>query len=378
MDSRASSWQLVKLRAFDLSDRTLRRGRASAIHRAERLRQRSLMIIESSVTAGIAWLLAGQLIHHRVPYFAPVAAILVLGATSGQRLSRGVEMAIGVTVGVALGDLWLILFGTGTWQIMLVVAIALSLATLLGAGPLIMSQAGVQSIAVTVLAPNFGYGFNRWADAVIGCLLALLVATVAPSGPLSRPAQAAAKVVSGMAEALAAAADALAAKDEQAASAVLDRAEAAEKDLAVFDAAAADGLEFIRHSLFQRRKLSTVTALAHFHLPLDRASRNLRVLVRRSVVAVWRDEEVPVAYQDLIRQLADACRFVARELAEGRLPTAARDELRRIGEASARQPLTQSISADVILAQIRSMVTDLLQLTGMDYSEARELIPGLD
>jgi uncharacterized membrane protein YccC len=195
------------------------------------------MIIECSVTAGLAWFLAGQLIHHEVPYFAPVAAILVLGVTSGQRLSRGVEMAIGVTVGVALGDLWLILFGTGTWQIMLIVAIATSLATLLGAGPLIMSQAGVQSIAVTVLAPNFGYGFNRWIDAVIGCVLALLVATVAPSGPLRRPTEAAAKVVSGMAETLDAAADALATNDEHAASAVLDRAEAAEKDLAVFDAA---------------------------------------------------------------------------------------------------------------------------------------------
>ena len=162
-----------------------------------------------------------------------------------------------MTVGVALGDLWLVLFGTGVWQIMLVVAIAMSLATLLGAGPVMMSQAGVQSIAVSVLAPNFGYGFNRWIDAVIGCALALLVATVAPSGPLRRPTEAAAKVVFGMAETLDAAADALAANDERAATAVLDRAEAAEKDLAVFDAAAAEGLEVVRHSLFQRRRLST-------------------------------------------------------------------------------------------------------------------------
>jgi uncharacterized membrane protein YgaE (UPF0421/DUF939 family) len=378
MDSEASSLRRMKLRAFDLSDRTLRRSRVSAKRRAERLRQRSLMIIECSVTAGVAWFLAGQLIHHKVPYFAPVAAIVVLGATSGQRLSRGVEVAIGVTVGVALGDLWLILFGTGAWQIMLVVAIATSLATLLGAGPVMMSQAGVQSIAVSVLAPNFGYGFNRWIDAVIGCALALLVATVAPSGPLRRPTEAAAKVVFGMAETLDAAADALAKNDERAATAVLDRAEAAEKDLAVFDAAAADGLEFVRHSLFQRRRLSTATALADFHLPLDRASRNLRVLARRSVIAVWRGEEVPVTYQDLIRRLAEACRFVARELVERRLPTAARDELREIGEATAHLHLTESISADVILAQTRSMVADLLQLTGVDYFDARELIPGMD
>jgi hypothetical protein len=30
------------------------------------------------------------------------------------------------------------------------------------------------------------------------------------------------------------------------------------------------------------------------------------------------------------------------------------------------------------LAQTRSMVADLLQLTGVDYFDARELIPGMD
>jgi uncharacterized membrane protein YgaE (UPF0421/DUF939 family) len=378
MDSEASSLRRLELRAFDLSDRTLRRGRASASRRVDRLRQRSFMIIECSITAGLAWLLAGQLIRHEVPYFAPVAATLVLGATSGQRLRRGVEVAIGVTVGVALGDIWLAFFGTGTWQIMLVIAISTSLATLLGAGPLIMSQAGAQSIAVIVLAPNLGYGINRWIDAVIGCALALLVATVAPSGPLRRPSEVAAKIVAGMADTLDAAADALATKDEKAATAALDRVLAGEKDLAVFDQAAEDGLAFVRYSPFHRRRLSAATALAEFHLPLDQASRNLRVLVRRCVIDVWRGEDAPAAYQDLIRQLAEECRLIARELADGRLPTAARDRLREIGEATAQLPLSHSISAVVILAQTRSLVADMMALTGMSYVDARELIPSME
>ena len=287
MDSETFSLQRMKLRAFDLSDRTIKRGEASAIRRLERWRHRAFMIIQCAVTAGAAWLLASLLLGHHAPYFAAAAAILVLGVAYGQRLRRGVDVAIGVTVGVALGDIWLLFFGIGVWQIALVCAIAMSLATLVGAGPLMTTQAGAQSIAVLVLAPSLGYGVERWLDAVIGCVLALLVATVAPSGPLRRPRVVASKVVAGMADTLEAAADALA-SDERAATAVLDRAEAGEKDLAVFDAAAADGLEFVRHSLFERRRLSTATALAAFHLPLDRASRNLRVLARRSVIAVWR------------------------------------------------------------------------------------------
>jgi hypothetical protein len=77
---------------------------------------------------------------------------------------------------------------------------------------------------------------------------------------------------------------------------------------------------------------------------------------------------------------------MAKELAEYRLPTAARDRLREIGEASVQVQLTDSVSAIVILAQTRSMVVDMMhsmvvdmmQLTGMDYLEARELVPDLD
>jgi uncharacterized membrane protein YgaE (UPF0421/DUF939 family) len=378
MDSEASSLQRMKLRAFDLSERTVRRGEASAVRRIERWRQRAFLIAQCSVTAGLAWLIASLLLGHEVPYFAAAAAILVLGIAYGQRLRRAVDVAIGVTLGVALGDLWFVLFGAGVWQVVLICAIAMSLATLVGGGPVITTQAGTNSIAVLVMAPSPIYGFERWTDAAIGSTLALLVATLAPSGPLRKPSEVAAKVVAGIADTLDAAAAALAAKDEHAASAALDRVQVTEKDLAAFDVAVAEGLEVVRHSPFRRRQLPEATAIAELHVPLDGASRNLRVLVRRSVVAVWRGEDVPVAYQDLIRLLADACRFIAKELAERRLPTAARDQLQEIAETTAHLQLSHSISAVVILAQIRSMVADLMELTGMEYAEARELIPGMD
>jgi uncharacterized membrane protein YgaE (UPF0421/DUF939 family) len=378
MDSEAFSVRRMELQAFDLSERTIRRGEASAVRRIARWRSRSFLIAQCAVTAGLAWLIASLLLGHEVPYFAAAAAILVLGLTYGQRIRRGVDVAIGVTLGVALGDLWFILFGAGVWQVVLVCAIAMSLATLVGASPAITTQAGANSIAVLVMAPSPIYGAERWTDAVIGSTLALLVATVAPSGPLRRPGEAAAKVVAGMADTLAAAADALAAKDEHAASTVLDRVQATEKDLATFDVAAAEGLDVVRYSPFHRRQLGLATALSNFHQPLDSAVRNLRILVRRCAVAIWRGDEVPVAYQEVVRRLAEACRFIAHEFSEHRLPTAARDRLREIAEATSQLQLTHSMSAVVILAQTRSMVTDLMELTGMEYVEARELIPGMD
>ena len=90
------------------------------------------------------------------------------------------------------------------------------------------------------------------------------------------------------------------------------------------------------------------------------------VITFRRVIKIWSDGS---------QKRADSS---AGSWRNGRLPTAARDQLREIGEASGQIQLTGSMSAVVILAQTRSMVVDLIQLTGMDYHEARELIPDID
>src|SRR3954454_1240021 len=106
------SVQQMKLRAFDLSERTSRLGRRSVQQRLGRLRSRSFLIGQSAVTAGLAWFLASELFRHSSPFFAPIAAIICLGGTFGHRLRRGVEIAIGVAVGIAVGDLFVRAFGT--------------------------------------------------------------------------------------------------------------------------------------------------------------------------------------------------------------------------------------------------------------------------
>ena len=379
MDQDGDPLQRMKLRAFDLSDRTIRRSRASEIRRVDRWRQRSFMIVQCAVTAGVAWYLAGLIPGHQVPFLAPVGSIITLGLTFGQRLRRGVEVAIGVAVGVVVADIWVAIFHTGVWQIVVVCALSMSIATLVGAGPLMTIQAGVQSIVITAIAPpGVGFGLNRWLDAVIGCALALLVATIAPSSPLRKPGEVAAKVLNDMGETLGLAVAALRADDAEAASQVLEQARAGEVSLAALEEAASEGVAVVRHSPFRRRQLSAVEALADLAEPLDHASRNLRVLARRCAIAIWRGQEVPAEYMDLIDRLAEICRFMARELQAHRLPTQARERLRAVGEDSAHVQLDESISAVVILAQTRSMVADLMELTGMSYAEARELIPDID
>ena len=372
------SVQRMKLRAFDLSERTTQLGRRSLEQRLGRLRSRAFLISQTAVTAGLAWFLASHIFSHQSPFFAPIAAIICLGGTFGHRIRRGVEIALGVAVGIAVGDLFVQAFGAGTWQVVLVVGISMALATLLGAGQLMITQAGVQSLVVTILLPDPSQGFDRWLDALVGCAVALVVATVAPSSPLRKPAELAAQMLRELAGTLDAAVTALGFEDEDAADRVLERARATEGQLQRLADANSEGLAVVRHSPFRRRQRSEVEAYADLLVPLDRASRNLRVLARRAVTVVWRAQHVPAGYLEVVSRLARTARFMAEELDAGRLPSAARGDLVATAQASSHLGLADSLSAVAILAQARSMVVDLLELTGLGPDDARDLVPDLD
>jgi len=241
-----------------------------------------------------------------------------------------------------------------------------------------LQAAAVQAVIVTTLLPDPGQGFGRWLDAVVGCVLALAVATIAPSAPLRKPGILAAQLLQEMAATLRSAATALRASDAAAADQVLERARAGETQLKTLQDAADEGLAVVRHSPFRRRQLGAARAYAELIEPLDRASRNLRVLARRSVTAVWRGDTVPESYLRLLESNAGLAERMASELHEGKLPVAARKQLVAAARESSHLPLADSISAVVILAQARSMLVDLMELTGLDYADARELVPDMD
>ena len=213
---------------------------------------------------------------------------------------------------------------------------------------------------------------------MIGCTLALLMASIAPGAPLRRPGIIAAEILVELAATLEAAESALRRRDSQAADAVLERARAAETRLAALDEAATEGLAVARQSVFRRHQLSTVQAYADLQVPLDRASRNLRVLVRRCAAALWRGEPVPDNYLRTMADVASVARVMARQLFQGRIPSDARDQLAEVAERTSHLDLHQTISTVVILAQLRSILADLLELTGMNAADARELIPEMD
>ena len=137
-------------------DRVWRRGRTSMTARVARLRSKSWQIGQCAIAAGVAWFIAAEVVGHPTPFFAPVAAVVSLGTSYGQRLRRVLEVTIGVALGVFVADLLVLELGVGPWQLALIVALAMSVAFLLDGGQLLVTQAAVQSIIVTALVPAPG------------------------------------------------------------------------------------------------------------------------------------------------------------------------------------------------------------------------------
>lgn len=366
----------MELRGASVStDRLWRRGRTSLGARLDRWRSKSWQVGQCAVAAGLAWLIASDVLGHETPFFAPIAAVVSLGTSYGQRLRRVAEVTVGVAVGVFLADLLLAGIGSGWWQLTIIVALAMSTAILLDGGQLFMMQAAVQSIVVATLIPDPGAALTRWTDAVVGGLVALVAATVVPAAPLRRPREQAARVVRKVEELLRAAGQVMRDGEVEPALELLADARSTDHYVSELRAAADEGLAVVASSPFRIRHRGPLRRMVDLVDPIDRALRSTRVLVRRTAITTYRRRPVPHSYARLCHQLADATEEVARELELDRMAVAARPALLAVARATGQVERTTDLNTDVILAQIRSVVADLLLLTGLDELEATDQFP---
>ncbi|MGD9957894.1 FUSC family protein [Nocardioides sp.] len=356
-------------------DRLWARGRVSAGDRVRRLRAKGFQVAQCAIAAGVAWWLAQEVLGHQTPFFAPIAAVVSLGTSYGQRLRRVMEVAIGVGAGVLVGDLLVNQIGTGWWQLTLIVGLAMSAALLLDGGQLLVTQAAVQSIVVSTLLPDPAAGLTRWSDALVGGAVALVAATAVPAAPLRRPRDQAALVIEKIAALLRAASEVMVSGEVEPALDLLADARATDYLIRELQDAADEGLSVVASSPFRIRHRPGLRQMAELVDPLDRSLRSTRVLVRRTAVAAYHRRSVPHSYAVLCTDLADAADVVAVELHANRRADAARPHLLAVGNATGQVERTDDLSTEVVLAQIRSVVVDLLLLTGLDALEATDALP---
>src|SRR4051812_13244685 len=131
-----------------------------------RLRAQLWPILETAGAAPGAWDLAELLLGGRETGFAPIAAVICLGATIGQQRERALELTGGVVLGVLIADLLVRVLGSGPPQVGVMMGLAMSAAGLGGGGPVLRGEGGGSAGRGDDGVGHVGGGAGRrWPDA---------------------------------------------------------------------------------------------------------------------------------------------------------------------------------------------------------------------
>ncbi|MDG9673725.1 FUSC family protein [Micromonospora sp. DH14] len=341
---------------------------------AGRLRRGWRPVLEATVAATVAWLLATRLLGHPQPFFAPAAALIVLGQARGQRIRRAVEVVLGVAAGVLVADLVVQALGPGsTWTVFTVILLTVLLAVAFGATGVTLVQAAVSALYLVVVAPPDGSLVPfRFVDALVGGVVALaaslLVDARHPLAPLVAEVRRTFDELAGL---LGGIADALDDRDEPAAVAALRQARGMDARVdGLRDGVLAAG-EALRLNVRRRQHLGRLRSVDESIRQTDYAVRNVRVLARAGVTLSRMQTPAPAELGAALRSLAEAVRQAGAALAadlNGREETADRHATRADESALAAVHAagqlfgsTQTLPLAMIIGQVRATAIDLLR-----------------
>ncbi len=362
-------------RAAPLIEEAAERSRVSWQTRIGRLRLAWRSILQVGVASGVAWVIATEVFGHQSPFFAPVSAIITLGLTISERGRRAVEVAIGVALGIAVGDMLVLAIGVGAAQLALVVMLATGIAIFLGSGQMLATQAAVSAALVATLQPpTDGITFARFLDALAGGTVALVVnALVLPADPVAMVRGALRPLAEELAATLDDIAVAILERDRDQAERALLRARGIDELSAQLVDAVEVSRETTRYAPPRRRLRSRVERYSEAGIHVDLAVRNVRVLARGTIRAVRLDENVPPEIADAVRDLAAAVRAFSEAVDRPERSDRVREAaLQAAATATRVLEGTGNLSVSVIVGQVRSTATDLLAGTGMDADRAAE------
>jgi hypothetical protein len=342
-----------------LDDR--RRGTLGAVR--SRLRGRMLAILQTAAAAVAAYWLALVLLPDPRPAFAAIAAVITVGATHGERTGRALQLVGGVVLGITVAVLIIQLIGVGTWQIGVMVVLAMAAAVALGGGELLVVEAGVSAILLVALDPGAAEGFspNRIIEGMIGGATAFAVSSLLfPPDPALGPARAAQLVFVELGRSLERVAAGLAGGDAAAAEQALVDARAIDGLIRSVDEAIVAGRETARYAPPRRAARVELDRYARSMGQVDFAVRNTRVLARHALRPLREGGEVPAELHGAVLDLSHAVWELAASYDAPAHAKGARDLARRAATRVAELPDTR---ADLVLigGQVRSVAVDLVR-----------------
>lgn len=344
---------------------------------AARLRDALWPIAQTALAAGLAWLIASEVLGHPRPFFAPVIAVIALGVMRGQRARRAIELLVGVALGVGLADVLLQLTGRGVLTLVLGVALAMVAAVLLNAGQLMLTEAAVSAAIVSTIPPT-GQGIppTRLVDALVGGAVALAFSQLLfPVDPVRLVRRAAEGVIDALARTLEDVATALEERDLEAAEHAMLEARRTGDAWSRFDQALDVSRETARFAPRRRRARRRVGSYRTAGLPLDLAVRDVHVLARAAVRALAIGDRVPPELVTAIRDLAEGFGRAGDQIARPEPSDRVRRfALRATETATSAVPQADDLSISLLAAYTQATAADLLRTVGYEREPAHEAV----
>jgi hypothetical protein len=364
-------------RRRELIEAAATRGRTSSRGALVRLRENLLPVIQTAAAAGLAWLLANSVLGHPNPVFAPIAAIVSLGATRGQRAQRAIELILGVALGITAGDVLTGLIGVGVWQLAVIVGLAMAAAVSLGAGLLLLSEAGVSaSLVATVQSTTHGFPPTRLLDVLVGGTVALVFSQLLfPVQPVKLVRTAAEAMVRELADTLRAIANVVRERDTPGAQAVLDRARRISLAWGRFEQALDSGGEAARFAPVRRRHRGPLGVYRDIGHPLDLIVSDVGVLARGAVRALRFGDPIPPELPAVLVNLAQATDGLAARVGTvEENPEVSSPAMQAVAAASQLTPTGYDTSLYMLIAYTQVTAADLLRALGTDRDPADDRV----
>ncbi|XBH20820.1 FUSC family protein [Jonesiaceae bacterium BS-20] len=359
-------------------ERTRKRIRIRNRQGFARMRRAFVPLLIASVAAGISFWAAGLVLGHEFPFFAPVAVWACLGYTHERSVRRVAEMGIGVSLGVALGETFAIWVGAGPWQIGFVLFCAVMMARYIDSGALLASQAAVQGIVMVglpaaALGSQFEGGFSRWTDALVGAVVATIVAAVTPIDPRHNLRATAQAATVQLARTLELTAAALRSGNPEDSSFAVNRGRASQGVIDDFQSEIDAAIETAQIAASARKYRSELASLNRTMVLVDRAIRSVRVVARRASSTPVTARSAFVA--DLLDEFALASLELGNALLLGQDPKVARELLRSVAARTSPGPIGEEYwHAQALILVLRSAVVDLAEAAGMEAQDARDAL----
>lgn len=358
--------------------------------RLKRVRKRLLPILQTGIAAGLAYWISKDLIGHAQPFFAPIAVVLIIGMSGGDRITKAGDIAFGCMIGVLVGDLLFYRLGEGGWQIALIVSGSLLIASFFSKSPLLNNQVAIGSILIATIMPPGAEvtGIDRTIDAFVGCAVAMVTLALIPQAPMSSARNEIANVMSLMSSVLDDVAAGLKSRDPACIREALDLIRGSQSRIDSMAAAIQSGEESTRISPFLWGSRRYINSMGRVIPPVDNAIRTTRVLARRALVLCEDSDTVTNRQIEIIDALASVCLEIAEVYEVNSTRTQATviprqvNELRALAQTAGMEVVEGGgdsgielvdapvLSAYAILAQTRSLIVDLLQICGMSRESA--------